>query len=132
MPITAFYAALFGAMLILLSVRVIGVRRQKRVALGHGGDKALEARIRAHANFTEYVPISLILIGAAESLGALALLLHGLGLALLGGRILHALAVSGEVQNLNLRVAGMATTFTAIGVGAATCLLLSLPRLAGG
>lgn len=131
MPITALYAALLAALFILLSVRVIGVRRGQRVEIGDGGDKELLRRMRVHANFAEYAPYALILIGLAESLRAPALWLHALGLTLLAGRTVHAYALSQTPHIMQLRVLGMALTFTVLGLGAATCLLLSLGSRAG-
>lgn len=126
MIITALYAGLLAPILVLLSVRVIGQRRLARVAIGHGEDKALLRRMRVHANFIEYVPMALILMALAENLKTTPLLLHVMGLALLVGRLLHAYGVSQDRENLNLRVTGMALTFTAILLGAIYCLAASL------
>jgi hypothetical protein len=92
--ITAFYAALLGLGLIWMSWRVIAQRRQMRVSLGDGGDKVLVKRIRAHANFVEYVPLGLILLGLVEWHWKLPWLAHGVGATLLIGRVLHAVAFS--------------------------------------
>jgi uncharacterized membrane protein YecN with MAPEG domain len=125
MQITALYAGLLAPLFILLAVRVIGARRGARVAIGDGGDKALLRRMRVHANFAEYVPFALLLIGLAESLGVHRWLLHTLGATLIAARLVHAFGVSQPKENLNLRVAGMAGTFTVIAVAAITCLVMS-------
>ncbi len=129
MAITSIYAALLGVVFVALSIRVAGTRREAQIAIGDGGDKVLERRIRAHANFAEYVPIALILIALAESNGAPALLLHGLGVGLVAGRVVHALNISSPAERIPLRVVGMATTFTVILVAALANLILCLPRL---
>ena len=85
MHTTALYAGLLAPLFVLLSVRVIALRYSGQVALGDGGDALLARRVRVQANFAEYVPLGLILLGLSESLGAPALLLHALGLALLVG-----------------------------------------------
>ena len=126
MPITALYAALLAPLLVFLAVRVIGQRRAARVGIGHGDDKELLRRMRVHANFTEYVPMALILIGLAESLKTTPLLLHALGVALLAGRFVHAFGVSQSKENLSLRVTGMTLTFAVLVVGAVACLAASL------
>lgn len=126
MTITALYAGLLAPILVLLSVRVIGQRRTARVAIGHGEDKDLLRRMRVHANFIEYVPMALILMALAENLTTTPLLLHIMGVALLVGRLLHAYGVSQDSENLNLRVVGMALTFTAILLGAIYCLAAAL------
>lgn len=83
MPITALYASLLALLFVALSVRVIGLRRLSGVALGDGGKADLMRRMRVHANFAEYVPLALVLLGFAESLGTPSPFLHLLGLTLL-------------------------------------------------
>lgn len=126
MTITALYAGLLAPILVLLSVRVIGQRRSARVAIGHGEDQTLLRRMRVHANFTEYVPMALILLALAENLKTTPLLLHVMGLALLAGRLLHAYGVSQDKENINVRVVGMSLTFAAILFGSIYCLAGSL------
>jgi uncharacterized membrane protein YecN with MAPEG domain len=65
MPITALFAGLLAPLYIVLALRVIGSRRSARVALGDGGDPALTRRMRVHANFAEYAPFTLLLMGLA-------------------------------------------------------------------
>jgi len=48
---------------------------------------------------------------------------HALCLLLLAGRAVHAYGLSQEKENFNLRVAGMASTFTTL-LLASACLLL--------
>ncbi|MBU2039054.1 MAPEG family protein [Thalassolituus alkanivorans] len=101
--IAPLYIAIFSLMFTLLSFRVIRLRQTARVAIGDGGDKALRRAIRVHGNFAEYVPLALILIFAAESLGMSAVWIHGLCLALLIGRLLHAYGVSQVKEPLLFR-----------------------------
>ncbi len=116
--ITAFYAALLAVVLVILSVRVIGVRRSQRISLGDGDDADLRGRIRAHGNFIEYTPMALLLMAGAEGYGFDQVIVHGMGLALLAGRISHAAAVSPVQQIMALRAAGMALTLGVIGIAA--------------
>lgn len=116
--ITAFYAALLAVVLVILSVRVIGVRRSRRISLGDGDDADLRGRIRAHGNFIEYTPMGLLLMAGVEGYGFDTIVVHGLGLALLAGRISHAIAVSPVQQIMPLRVAGMGLTLGAISISA--------------
>ncbi len=62
MLITPAYAAIFAFIFVALSVRTLRLRRQLRVAIGYGNEPKLERAARAHANFAEYVPISILLI----------------------------------------------------------------------
>ena len=128
MPITALYASLLAPLFLLLASRVIRTRRGARVAVGDGGDAVLARRMRVHANFAEYVPLALLLLALAESLGTHAWLLHGLGLALLGGRIAHARGMSQARETFAFRVAGVVTTFWMLGLAAAACLWGALAR----
>ena len=122
MPITAFYAALLAILFLILSFRVIGVRRGQRVEIGDGGDKELLRRMRVHANFAEYAPLALVLLALAESLKTPSLMLHAVGLALLVGRIIHAIGLSQTPHIMPLRVGGMVLTFAAILAAAVFCL----------
>ena len=125
MPITAFYASLLALLFILLSARVIAQRREAKVEIGHGESAQLLRRMRVHANFAEYVPMALILLALAESLRAPSLILHVLGLTLVGARVIHAYGLSQTPHILRLRALGMMLTFTMIGVAAALCFLLA-------
>jgi uncharacterized protein len=128
MPITAIYAGLLTFVLLVLSFRVIGVRRSAKVEIGDGNHAQLLRRVRVHANFVEYTPYALILIGLLESLKAPGMLLHALGATLLAGRIIHAYALSQTPHIMSLRVAGMMLTFMVLGIGAVACVTLALPR----
>ena len=61
-----------------------------------------------------------------ETQGAQPLLLHGLCLCLLLGRLAHAFGVSQTAENLSFRVTGMALTFTTIFFSSAWLLLAAV------
>ncbi|MGE0024525.1 MAG: MAPEG family protein [Hyphomicrobium sp.] len=125
MPITAFYASILAFLFILLSARVIAQRREARVEIGVGESKELLRRSRVHANFAEYVPFALLLLALAESLHAPPLALHGLGLALVAGRFLHAYALSQNPHILPLRAVGISVTMITIALAALLCFVLA-------
>lgn len=125
MPVTAFYASLLAFLFLLLSARVIAQRREARVEIGHGESQELMRRARVHANFAEYVPLALILLGCAESLETPAVALHAIGATLVVGRAVHAYALSQTPHNLRLRVLGMWLTLTVIGLMAFLCFALA-------
>lgn len=125
--ISSIYAALLGLLFIRLSALTIRERRRASVALGDAGDIGLQRTIRVHANFSEYVPITLTLIYMIESLYALPVLVHLLGLGLLIGRLSHAYGVSQPREDFRFRITGMALTFSVIGIAALT--LLGMPVL---
>ena len=101
------------------------LRRRQGVAVGDGNDPLLSRAIRAHGNFSEYVPLSLILLFFLESSGAASGWIHVLGSLLIAGRLSHAYGVSQVEENFIYRVAGMALTFTVI-VSASIRILISI------
>ena len=126
LPITSVYAGLLALLYLVLAARVISVRRSQNINLGDGGDKAMMRRIRAHANCAEYMPLGIILLALAEIQGAPGIALNVLGLCLLGGRILHGVALSREGPWPLGRIAGMILTFSMIAVAALGLLAHSL------
>ncbi len=122
MTVTPIYAALLALLFVTLSVRTLRMRRELRIPIGDAGNPRMLRAMRAHANCAEYVPLGLILMFLVETQGAHALLVHGIGMALATGRLLHACGVSREKETYRHRVAGMALTFTAL-VGSAGYLL---------
>jgi uncharacterized protein len=125
MTVTAFYASLLTILFLFLSVRVMGRRRERRVELGAGEDAELLRRIRVHANFAEYVPLTLILMALAESMTPPRPILHLVGILLLAGRLMHAYGLSQTPHILRYRVWGMTLTLFALGIAAMICFSLS-------
>lgn len=128
-PVVALYAGLLGLVFLYLSVRVIGNRRRARVALGVAGDAGLERAARVQGNFAEYVPLILVLVWLVEASSYPAWVVHGLGGALLAGRVVHAYGVAQADEDFRFRVSGMVLTFAALAGSAA---LLLAGRLVGG
>ena len=126
MKITALYAALLAVLFLVLTFRTLNYRRTQQVEIGDGGDRQLLRRVRVHGNFAEYIPFALLLIGIAESLGLAAAEVHGLGLLLLAGRVVHAYGLSQNPHILPMRVVGMVATLAAIALAAAACAWFSL------
>lgn len=124
--ITPIYAAAFALMFIGLSVRTLRLRRRHQVAVGSGDKPVLQRAIRAHANFAEYVPLTLLLISFLEGTAGSTAVVHGVCAALLVGRCLHAVGISQVVEDYRWRVAGMALTFLALGLTAMGLLLGAL------
>jgi uncharacterized protein len=118
MPVTALMAALLLPLYLILTFRVINVRRSQKISLGDGGDKAMTRRIRVHANFVETVPFALILLASAESLKAPVLALYAAGALLIAGRLMHAYGTSQSPDVLPLRGLGMVCTLTSMIVAA--------------
>jgi uncharacterized membrane protein YecN with MAPEG domain len=127
--ITPYYAAVLALLFIILSVRTIKSRREHKVAIGDGGEKSILRASRVHANFSEYVPLTLLLIAMLEIQSYSHWIIHGLCIALLVARIAHAYGVSQTNENFKFRIFGTATTINIIAICA--FLLLAKPFLVG-
>lgn len=123
LSIVPFYAAVLALMFVVLSVRIIGLRRRKGVALGTRRDIELVRATRAHANFAEYVPMALLLLSFVEMMSP-AQFVHVLGIALIVGRLAHAYGVNREPEDFRYRVTGMSLTFTVL-AGASLLIIAS-------
>jgi uncharacterized protein len=122
MPITMLYAGALALVLLVLSIRVIQARGQTKVFMGDGGNELMVRRMRGQANFVEYVPMVLILLGLLETRGSAPWLLHAVGATLLVARLLHGYAFAFAKHFPPGRFAGALLTQLALGVAA----LLSL------
>jgi uncharacterized membrane protein YecN with MAPEG domain len=124
--VTALYAGLNALILLVLAVRVARQRGISKVGIGTGGDAALERASRVHGNAVENIPIVLILLGLAEACGSSIVLLHGIGIALTLGRLLHAWGLTRSPNESFGRAAGMTLTWLALAAGAGRALLAGI------
>jgi uncharacterized membrane protein YecN with MAPEG domain len=120
--VTPLYAAALALLFFALSVRTLRLRRELKIGIGDAGNETMLRAIRVHANFAEYVPLTLLLAALLELSGGPAVLVHAVGACLLAGRIVHAYGLCKVSENFRYRVLGMALTFTAL-VGGALALL---------
>lgn len=120
--ITGFYASLLAICYLYLSILVIKARRSAKISLGDGGDTALQRMTRAHANFSEYVPITLLLAVCLEINTRFDIVVHIACALLLFGRLTHAYGLRHHIGASWQRVVGMLSTFAAM-------LILSLANL---
>lgn len=114
MPILALYSGLLGLILIYLSYNVVGNRKKFEVGVGDGGNHDLRRAIRVHGNFTEYVPIALILLAVFETNQGSSLVAHIAGITLVVGRLLHAHGLGKTVKASSSRVLGVLLTWIVI------------------
>lgn len=89
-------AALLGLIFLGLSYRVVSIRRVAKIGIGTGGNESLSLAVRAHANFTEYVPITLILLFLLMRTAGDAMVAAVLAVLLVIARLLHAYGLSGS------------------------------------
>src|SRR4051812_15606360 len=120
--VTPLYAGLLALWFLVLSVRVIRFRGSSKIYLGDGGNTRMTRIIRAHANFAEYVPLALIMMGMLEATHYSIYLLHFLGIVLLVARLLHGYAFSFSNHFMFGRVAGASLTFFVVGFEAILCI----------
>ena len=114
MQITALYSGLLGLILVYLSYNVAGHRKSHQVGIGHGDNDDLGRAIRVQANFTEYVPVALILIAVFESNQGSSLITHSAGATLVIARLLHAYGL-GKTINVSFgRLSGIILTWLVI------------------
>lgn len=118
LSVTPIYAALLAFLFLSLSVRVIAYRRSNQLSVGDEGDRELLKRMRVQANCAEYAPMGVLLLLLCEFMGTPGFAVHGLGLLLLLGRVLHAAGMSRRPQNYTFRTIGMVLTLTMIALSA--------------
>ena len=121
MFVTPLYAGLLVLWFVVLSVRVVNLRR-RGIIFGDNGDVDVIRIIRAQANFAEYVPLALLLMGFLEVSRYSIYILHALGLTLLVARLFHGSALSFGWKIRFGRVAGAALTFIVLLIEAVLCL----------
>jgi uncharacterized protein len=111
-------AALYTGILILMGIalqfRVIKHRQTKKIGIGDGQDKDLARAIRVHGNFAENVPFVLAGLIMLALIGAPAVVIHGVGVLAVVGRLAHAAGLSKSAGSSVGRVGGMLMTFTAL------------------
>lgn len=118
MMIVSVYASILALLFLWLSIRVITLRRSKKIAIGTRNDQELTRAIRVQANFSEYVPLAILLLAFLELNNLSPALLHLLCILLLTGRSIHAYGVSKIKEDFRFRVAGMLLTLSTIAIAA--------------
>lgn len=124
--ITALYAAALAVMYVGLAFAVIRQRFKLRVGLGDGQQPELIKAIRIHGNFSEYVPLLLVIMLIAEQQQVSAWQLHLLGGLTLGGRLLHLVGLLQSSGTSIPRFFGMIATFSALLFGASFLMVSAL------
>ena len=117
------YAAILVLMFVLLSIRVIQMRASAKIGIGTGNDPAMERRIRVHGNFSEYVPLALLLLAFMEMQQQSRYLIHILCIVLIVARIVHAIGVTPVQENFPMRVGSVLTTFAVLVIASLALLI---------
>ena len=112
--ITGLYAGVLALIYMLMAINVMINRYKFKVGIGDGEQRPLAKAIRIHGNFAEYIPFILVLMAIYELNGGDSTLLHGCGIALAVGRVLHAIGISKSIGVTLYRQIGMLTAFIAL------------------
>lgn len=113
--VTALYAGVLALLSIIFTARVGAYRARHRVVFGDGRDEQLLRRQRAHGNFAEQVPFTVLLLALVELGGGASWLLHVLGVVLITARLAHYFTLMTRPAGL-ARPLAMIATFAVQGV----------------
>lgn len=125
LQVTALWGGLLGLLMIVLAIVVVIGRNQSKVLIESGGDPELARKIRVFGNFTEYVPMAVVLMAIAELTGAPSLSLHIIGGMLFVGRLLHWQGMSGVALKPG-RIIGPTLTWIAVIGAAGYCIMAAV------
>jgi len=119
-PLTSLFASIFTIFYLFLSFRIGYLRGSPVMKLIFKMDKKvpaikLERNVRAHGNFSEYVPLFLILLYIFESVDLVSFnYLLIICLVFSYGRVAHAICFSFYDHNPFLRISGMLCTYLSL------------------
>lgn len=128
LPITLTIAGAAALLNIWLAIRVGKMRQVHKVVIGDGGSPAVQARMRAHANFVEYTPFFLILLALIEYSRGSRTWLWAVAIAFILARIAHPFGMDRPAPNA-LRGGGILVTFLALLGLAIYAILLAYPAI---
>ncbi|MCZ6853918.1 MAG: MAPEG family protein [Gammaproteobacteria bacterium] len=111
LPITALYAALLMIIVGYLGYKIGSLRGSTGISIFHGDNMEVATAMRRHGNFTENVPMALILMGIVEANGGNGIFLHVMGVALVLARIAHPIGLHHDSIAHPLRAVGALGTF---------------------
>jgi uncharacterized membrane protein YecN with MAPEG domain len=111
-----------------LAMRIGRLRQQHKVSIGHGGNEAIERRMRAQLNFVENVPVILIIIGLIEASGKGGVWLAPVGAVIMLGRVAHGLGMDENGPRWGRPVGTITSMFGALGL-AVVAVLIALGRM---
>ena len=134
--VTMLAGGVLGLMYVALSARVMMARGESGISLGDQAATALAAgqehtapplmvAQRAHLNFAEWVPLSLIVLGLVEIAGAPRWLAALLGAMLVVGRTLHPFGIARRAPN-PFRGGGIALNMAMLVIGSLYLLVVEL------
>ena len=126
LPVTLVTAGGLALINAWLGARVGQMRGSAKISIGDGGHEPLIRRMRAQANFVEYAPFVLALIGLIEFSAGSTIWLWVVASAFLVARVLHGFGMDGWAPGRTIGT--VVTLLTMVGLG---LYAISLPLLAG-
>jgi len=127
--ITGLYAAIFAITQAFMVIWIARSRIKEKVSLGTAKSSTLEIKSRVYGNFTEVVPLGLLLMLIAELGQAPTWTIHLMGVFMLSSRALHAKGLVTPPGYGLYRMTGMIFAMLSYIIGAIICLLLAYPNL---
>lgn len=121
--ITALYAGILGIMAVVLAAIPGWLRGKLGIPSGDGSSPELAHAMRRHANFNEFVPLTLILIALLELNGTGDQWLHLLGFTLVLVRISHAVGFNADSVKNATRVFGGAGSVLLLAITSVLCVI---------
>jgi uncharacterized membrane protein YecN with MAPEG domain len=124
--ITTLAAGVLGLVLAVLSAQVVAARTYGKVDIGSGEDtkSPLFIAIRCQANFAEYVPLTLLVIGLIELRTGPTMLVKILAAGLVLGRLAHPFGMRRPAPN-PFRAGGFVVTMVVLAVASVSAVLLN-------
>ena len=107
---TELYAGILGLVSIVIGVLVGRFRGPDGVSVGDGGREEILVGMRRHANFVEWTPQAIILIGLLEMNKVSVSTIHIFGCVLVAARISHAIGMRVDGSTTIFRAAGAIST----------------------
>ena len=116
--ISAMYAGLLLLTMLVLGARISILRVKYGVAMGSGDQPDLGRAVRLFGNFTEWVPIVIVGLVLCELVGAPALMLHLVGIAVILSRLLHIAGLRADRTTVARSLAATLIMVSALTTGA--------------
>lgn len=114
LPITALYAGLLMLIMAYLGFKIGRLRDSTGISIFWGDNMDVAVAMRRHANFTENIPMALVLMALVELNGGNAIFLHVIGVVLVLARIAHPIGLQHDSIAHPLRAVGAGGTFLAM------------------
>lgn len=126
MEITTIFLAVLSLMYLAVSLHVSRIRNQLGVRHGVGDSPKLLHAVRAHGNFSEYVPILIFILWMMEYNLASGWLLWVFGLIVVVGRVAYTYGMLSAAHPLWARGVGMLCTYVPLLIGSVVLIYVAL------